>query len=452
MIFSPIKRCVFTTLTMSDSEECSCLQEYIHTAEGTRLSISELVTNLPRLKKYDRHDQHVRKELRKTSAVCYQAAREGRIHVLRYAREGLLSDTKGESMYFNPLEWVNLPWCKCACEAAVRRAHLKCLVYLREGPSNTLTHSNDAVRIWEPCPWDEKTCSEASSKGRIWCLVYAREGIVPRMDTLPKNTSTRDSNGMLLKEWVPCSWDEKTCSAAAAAGSLRCLQYARGETHYGNGNREPCPWNEKTCIQAVINDRQDVLEYAHRAGCQWSVRTTYTAALMGRLECLKYAHENGCEWDETTTTVARMENEEECYNYALENGCPNEEGRKSYSRRVIFFNQGEVISPVEFMRTLDRDRLEKLSFHIISKQYPNIISVKVEDQYLEICAPTEVYFAQVKEMTKIILTSAYGKEWTTKYRIIEKYLVDKTENTVSHVIPCVKVVEIEEHLSSDRPE
>jgi hypothetical protein len=156
MIFSPIKRCVIYTLTMSDSEEviclnfqksnrtptefersfprsprssprseakCSCRQEYIQTSLGSRIPLSRIARSVATLRKYDR-DPYIQKELRKTSAVCYRAAMLGNIKILRYAREGIIETRERTTLYGNG----KMPWCKCACEAAARNGKLKCLV------------------------------------------------------------------------------------------------------------------------------------------------------------------------------------------------------------------------------------------------------------------------------------------------------------------------------------
>jgi hypothetical protein len=283
----------------------------------------------------------------------------------------------------------------------------------------------DSLNGWESCPWNEKTCAAASSEGRIWCLVYAREGIVPRMNTLPKDTSTRDSCGTLLKEWVPCPWDEKTCSAASASGSLRCLRYARGETRYGSSNQEPCPWNEETCIQAIRNGQLRILQYAHENGCEWGVYTTYEAAGMGDLECLKYAHQNGCDWNESTTMIARVNGKKDCYDYAVENGCPPVRDYGEYiPYRVRFVVRGETISPMMFMRELgvatSVEMFESSCLSMISESFePDSIDLTFKKSHLEILSLKKLDFSEIKEMTETILTGVGGREWVKKYRIEE---------------------------------
>ncbi|AGO84769.1 Ankyrin repeat domain containing protein [Pandoravirus salinus] len=81
----------------------------------------------------------------------------------------------------------------------------------------------------------------------------------------------------------PSRW----CDAAAAAGHLNCLAYAR----YKLG----LPWGAKTCQAAAREGRVDCLMLAHRNGCPWNSDTTRVAAANGHLDCFLYARKEGCE-------------------------------------------------------------------------------------------------------------------------------------------------------------
>jgi hypothetical protein len=63
-----------------------------------------------------------------------------------------------------------------------------------------------------------------------------------------------------------CPWNLSTCTAAARAGHLAVLQWARAQ-------QPPCPWSERTCIAAAGGGHLAVLQWlrAQQPPCPWDV-------------------------------------------------------------------------------------------------------------------------------------------------------------------------------------
>ncbi len=93
---------------------------------------------------------------------------------------------------------------------------------------------------------------------------------------------------LYLHDVVGLPWDAKTCDAAAAAGSIDCLDYA-----HASG----CPWHSETCTVAAARGNLHCLAYPHGHGCEWSTSVILKAACNGHLECLRYAHTHGCPYN-----------------------------------------------------------------------------------------------------------------------------------------------------------
>jgi hypothetical protein len=98
--------------------------------------------------------------------VCEEAARQGSVRLLKWAREN------------------NLAWSANTCTCAAETGHLPALKYLHENG----------------CPWDRWTCCQAAYNGELPALKYSHE------------------NG--------CPWDYLTCHKAADSKHWDCLQYA----------------------------------------------------------------------------------------------------------------------------------------------------------------------------------------------------------------------------------
>jgi hypothetical protein len=73
-----------------------------------------------------------------------------------------------------------------------------------------------------PCPWDDRTCSYAAAGGHLHVLQWLRA------------------------QDLPCHWNEETCNAAAKNGYLHVLQWLRAQD-------PPCPWCEAACSCAAAS-------------------------------------------------------------------------------------------------------------------------------------------------------------------------------------------------------
>ena len=104
----------------------------------------------------------------------------------------------------------------------------------------------------------------------------------------------------------------KICKAAARAGKLEVLQWARA-----NG----CPWSA-TCSKAAAGGHLEVLQWAHANGCPWNELTCSEAAKGGHLAVLKWARANGCPWDELTCSEAAARGHLAVLKWARANHCP----------------------------------------------------------------------------------------------------------------------------------
>jgi hypothetical protein len=81
----------------------------------------------------------------------------------------------------------------------------------------------------------------------------------------------------LYIDLIPCkAW---LCPAAAAAGRLDILQWARAHD---------CPWAPSTCEYAAAEGHLEILDWAVRNGCPPGHRAGIAAASRGRLEVLKW--------------------------------------------------------------------------------------------------------------------------------------------------------------------
>ncbi len=98
-----------------------------------------------------------------------------------------------------------------------------------------------------------------------------------------------------VKYFLECNlhprWDY-SCSTAAEAGSIKCLQYLHSRGW---------PWNAGTCLLAAKNGHLECLKYLHQQYCPWDEGTTFASATAGCTNCLAYPI---------------------CIGYALENNCP----------------------------------------------------------------------------------------------------------------------------------
>ena len=134
-------------------------------------------------------------KIRRThNQICSHAAKKGRIHILRYAKENDFS------------------WNKETCSSAAYNGHLDILIWLRKNG----------------CPWESCTCSSAALNGHLDILKWARRNGCPWYKC---TCSSAAFNGHLdVLKWARengCPWDSNTCWSASMNGHLDVLKWAK---------------------------------------------------------------------------------------------------------------------------------------------------------------------------------------------------------------------------------
>lgn len=272
--------------------------------------------------------------------ICQEAAREGRIDVLQWARanrcpwDQSTCAAAAEGGHIDALRWVRVrkcPWDARTCAAAAKGGHLIVLQWLRSNgcPWDTNTcvaaakrgHLN--VLRWahsKRCPWDARTCAAAAKGGHLVVLRWARLSGC-RWDANTWHEAARaiaysDRHFEIFK-WIhenECpSGNLNICDIAAEYGNIDVLQWAHGHGF---------PWHSKTCAVAAENGRFDLLQWAHVHGCPWDASTCSEAARRGDIGMLQWAHDNGCPWDADTCFNAADRNDLAMLQWARNNGCP----------------------------------------------------------------------------------------------------------------------------------
>ena len=211
--------------------------------------------------------------------ICEEAARNGRVNVLKFARldhdchwdenTPRLAALGGHSQC---LKFAYKNGCRFNAEvtrAAVRGGKLNCLRYLHE-----------VVK----CPWDEGSCIEAAEGGRFDCLQYLR------------------------KHGCECS--EATFTAAARVGQLETLKYLHANDY---------PYSSQASIAAAENGHLEALKFLHEHGYVFSPDVTKIAARL-YLDCVRYLVET-LGYDITWSEVVEMmrHGSLDCLEYAFEN-------------------------------------------------------------------------------------------------------------------------------------
>lgn len=157
--------------------------------------------------------------------LCSKAARNGHLHILKWARSQNPPIQWDEYTFINAvkygdeeiLNWLYLekcPWNESTCEAAAKAGNLHLLKWLRN----------------LKCQWDERTCSGASSSGNIKILKWARS------------------------QNPPCPWSTETCRLAAKYGYIEILRWSRM-------CEDPCPWDALVASSAAANGRIEVVKW-----------------------------------------------------------------------------------------------------------------------------------------------------------------------------------------------
>ena len=116
-------------------------------------------------------------------------------------------------------------------------------------------------------------------------------------------------------------WDWRVCAAAAQAGNLRVLEWARAE---GCG----FPW-DVLCAFAAGGGSVDVLRWAREKAyprCPWDAETCAAAAEKGHLEVVQWCVRRGCPWDKRTIQLARNNGHAHVVAWARAAGCPEADG------------------------------------------------------------------------------------------------------------------------------
>lgn len=104
------------------------------------------------------------------------------------------------------------PWDERTCSYAARNGHLHIVKY---------AHENG-------CPWDKKTCSYALKNSHFHILDNAFDNGYEwkNGNVCSQAAKNGDLQLFMFAHKNDCPWDEKTCSNAALKGHLHLLQYA----------------------------------------------------------------------------------------------------------------------------------------------------------------------------------------------------------------------------------
>ena len=148
-------------------------------------------------------------------------------------------------------------------------------------------------------------------------LTYRRENAMPEPTDEDPSFPAADGDMSVvttLRETHGCPWNWRTCSAAAQAGQLEVLKWAKSR---GCG----FPW-DVICAFAAVGGSIPVLRWARAQGCPWDAETCASAAEGGHLEMLKYLTSQGCPWDADTIAMATVNNHQHILRWAVEKGCP----------------------------------------------------------------------------------------------------------------------------------
>jgi hypothetical protein len=139
----------------------------------------------------------------------------------------------------------------------------------------------------------------------------------PRQLTVSSSCDT-----LSLAKWGRANgmpWDWRVCAAAAQAGRVDVLEWARAE---GCG----FPW-DVLCAFAAGGGKLDTLRWAREVAypsCPWDAETCAAAAEKGHLEVIQWCVRRGCPWDERTIEMARSNGHDHVVAWARSEGCPDE--------------------------------------------------------------------------------------------------------------------------------
>ena len=160
-------------------------------------------------------------------AICFYAAKYGRLEILEWARE------------------LNCPWDWRICWIAALHEHFKLLVWAYENG----------------CPWDSRTTRAATAHNNLEMLEFLKRNGCP-WDEYAAEEAAKKGNIEVLK-WLKNNinvtfWNYSTCCVAAYNGKLETLKWLKE-----NG----CPFDWYDCFRlAKKKNRQNVIEWLRFVG------------------------------------------------------------------------------------------------------------------------------------------------------------------------------------------
>jgi hypothetical protein len=264
-----------------------------HTLAVCRFVCRKLWKQIPRTNKF---------------ALCYNAAREGDLAVLRWAV------LRGAPLGLHSTHWVAAHgdiellqllrpiegWYR-ACSGAARTGRLDVLQWLRQ---------NGAY-------WDEETCGLAAEFGHLELLKWAHS----QGACFPLSITTMAARGGHLEtlRWLlqhARAWPERSlCPEAASRGDLAMLKLVR---QYG-------AMDEEVCDRAALGGHLQLLQWARQNGAPWDIGCTRAAVAGGHMHVLQWAVDNGAPIGKILAVEAAARGNLAILQWLWQVGCPLDE-------------------------------------------------------------------------------------------------------------------------------
>ncbi|AJF97625.1 ankyrin repeat protein [Pandoravirus inopinatum] len=169
----------------------------------------------------------------------------------------------------------------------------------------------------EGCPLDSRMCVAAASAGHVEVLDWARHTLGWRVygpfggKYGSRQCSYDASQPSACKKWI----DTDECAhAAAAAGHMHVLKWLR---------RQKRGLHASVCDTAAEHGQIDTIRWLRSFGCPWDHDTCVAAARGGQLATLQWLRANKCPWDHKTRRVAVERGHTVIALWAAANGCPS---------------------------------------------------------------------------------------------------------------------------------
>jgi len=183
------------------------------------------------------------------------------------------------------ISFVSVDWDSIVCTEAARQGHMQLLMWARsQNP---------------PCFWNEDVCKFAAHNGRLDMLEWARSQEPPcPWNALVCSSASKNGHMDVLK-WLrsqkpPCPWDTNVCTTAAIRRDWNMLKWARAQ-------KPPCPWSAGVYHNAARHGQLDLIQWgrAQNPACPWNADVTANAAQNGQLGVLKWLRSQNppCPWD-----------------------------------------------------------------------------------------------------------------------------------------------------------